>query len=138
MDAIATALRARELSFIAQVAKDYNLPVAELTEKYYAKKPATKKPKAVVVEGAAVKCCGITAKKEQCKFGPLPGEKMCKRHMTASATDGGPHKKSHTGTAPVHNHEMDYEIHEGCPVCETSGSLLAPTPNEFEMDDDDM
>ena len=109
----------RDRQFVERIAKEYNLPLAELHAKYVEvaevaiKLPRkyTKKPKAVTVveEGAPPdvkppkepkakaekqKCTACTSKKEACKFSALKGEVFCKRHLRASQEEAGAEPKA--------------------------------------------
>jgi hypothetical protein len=88
-DTIYALIVARESAFLQRVAEDYKLDYAELAGKYLEAVPKEKKKRQVKVkltkDGEEVRCKGVTAKKEQCSFGPLPGQCFCKRHLPKEA-----------------------------------------------------
>jgi hypothetical protein len=100
---------ARDLQFLERVAQDYKLDLAELTAKFLEVPPAAaeekKKKRAIKIrltsDGKEIRCQGFTAKKEQCSFGPLPGQCFCKRHLPASAAPAGPEELPATGPDPL-------------------------------------
>jgi hypothetical protein len=80
----------RDELFLKRIAEEYKLDLAELCAKFLeAPAPKEKKKRAIKVkltaDGKEIRCQGFTAKKEQCSFGPLPGQCFCKRHLPASA-----------------------------------------------------
>ena len=85
----------RDELFLKRIAEEYKLDLAELCAKFLeAPAPKEKKKRAIKVkltaDGKEIRCQGFTAKKEQCSFGPLPGQCFCKRHLPASATPAVP------------------------------------------------
>lgn len=88
--AIQALVAHRDALFLKRLAEDYSLDLAELTSKYLeAPAPVEKKKRQIKVklsaDGKEIRCQGQTAKKEQCSFGPLPGQCFCKRHLPAQA-----------------------------------------------------
>jgi len=86
--AIQALVAHRDALFLKRLSEDYKLDLAELTGKYLeAPAPAEKKKRVIKVkvsaDGKEIRCQGMTAKKEQCSFGPLPGQCFCKRHLQA-------------------------------------------------------
>ena len=94
--AIGALVAHRDSLFLKRLSEDYKLDLAELTAKYLeAPAPAEKKKRVIKVrvseDGKEIRCQGVTAKKEQCSFGPLPGQCFCKRHLPpATATEQPP------------------------------------------------
>jgi hypothetical protein len=151
---IKTALISLEAQFLETVAKDYNLPLEELQQKYKVTADATslKRPykrKATVemvdkdgntVEVKKAKdaddrplCKGTTAKREPCKFHALKGGCYCKRHQEAfeleEARRSGKqintqNKSAQAAGEPMHTHKPDGNMHDACDLCQSHGPAL--------------
>jgi hypothetical protein len=152
--AINALVAERDRQFVERIAKEYNLPLAELYAKYVevaevAIKPPrkyTKKPKAVSVASEEAtepkpakapkakaekqKCTASTSKKEPCKFSALKGEVFCKRHLRATQEEAEPKAKPAKKAAakkaeqPMHTHELTQQPTEPCHLCESHGNPL--------------
>lgn len=105
---VQSLVAARDLQFLERVAQDYKLDLAELTAKFLEVPPAAaeekKKKRAIKIrltsDGKEIRCQGFTAKKEQCSFGPLPGQCFCKRHLPASAAPEVPEEAPELRSTP--------------------------------------
>jgi hypothetical protein len=106
---VQSLVAARDLQFLERVAQDYKLDLAELTAKFLEVPPAAaeekKKKRAIKIrltsDGKEIRCQGFTAKKEQCSFGPLPGQCFCKRHLPASAAPEAPEAPAQVPETPA-------------------------------------
>ena len=95
----------RDELFLKRIAEEYKLDLAELCAKFLeAPAPKEKKKRAIKVkltaDGKEIRCQGFTAKKEQCSFGPLPGQCFCKRHLPASAAPAAPEEAPELHSTP--------------------------------------
>jgi len=95
----------RDELFLKRIAEEYKLDLAELCAKFLeAPAPKEKKKRAIKVkltaDGKEIRCQGFTAKKEQCSFGPLPGQCFCKRHLPASAAPAAPEEAPEVHSTP--------------------------------------
>jgi hypothetical protein len=150
---VRTALVSLENQFLETVAKDYNLPIEELREKYKVaaettslKRPYKRKATVEVIDQDGNKvvadkkakestddrplCKGTTAKREPCKFHALKGGCYCKRHQEAfeleeaRRTGKQPVKIANNGGDPVHTHAPDHIVHDACDLCQSHGPVL--------------
>lgn len=151
---IKTALISLEAQFLETVAKDYNLPLEELQQKYKVtadatslKRPYKRKATVEVVDkdGNTVEvkkakdaddrplCKGTTAKREPCKFHALKGGCYCKRHQEAfeleEARRSGKqintqNKSAKAAGEPMHTHKPDNNMHDACDLCQSHGPAL--------------
>lgn len=151
---IKTALVSLETQFLETVAKDYNLPIEELREKYKITAEATslKRPykrKATVEtvdqDGNKIQtkkakdedrpvCKGTTAKREPCKFHALKGCDFCKRHQEAFELEEARRSGKQIITTNkltvaaegelLHTHKPDDIMHTECNMCQTYGPVL--------------
>jgi len=81
--AISALVAHRDTLFLQKIAEDYSLNFEELSAKFITVQVPRKKREIKVkvsADGKEIRCQGLTAKKEQCSFGPLPGKCFCKRH----------------------------------------------------------
>lgn len=114
----------RDELFLKRLAEEYKLDLVELCAKFLEVPVAKEKKKRAIkvrmtADGKEIRCQGFTAKKEQCSFGPLPGQCFCKRHMPASAAPAAP------AEAPAAMADPLSPIPE---VSETPGEPEAPEP----------
>jgi hypothetical protein len=96
----------RDELFLKRLAEEYKLDLAELCAKFLEVPVAKEKKKRAIKvkltsDGKEIRCQGFTAKKEQCSFGPLPGQCFCKRHMPASAAPAAPEEPEAQGPNPL-------------------------------------
>ena len=152
-DAVNALVAERDRQFVARIAADYNLDLAELMKKYtetaetvtkVPRKYKKRDPTAVTVVGETVKpakgekvpCSACTAKKEPCKFSALKGTVFCKRHTERpQAEKAAPaHKvpKASKPPQPVHTHSLDVGNMAECDLCQSHGNPLVET-SDFEM-----
>jgi hypothetical protein len=148
---VRTALVSLENQFLETVAKDYNLPIEELREKYKVaadttslKRPYKRKATVEIIDQDGNKvadkkttetddrplCKGTTAKREPCKFHALKGGCYCKRHQEAfeveEARRSGKQtvKMPNNGGEPLHTHAPDHIVHDACDLCQSHGPVL--------------
>jgi hypothetical protein len=148
---VRTALVSLENQFLETVAKDFNLPIEELREKYKVaadstslKRPYKRKATVETIDKDGNKvdvkkskedddrpfCKGTTAKREPCKFHALKGHDFCKRHQEAfeleeaRRTGKQPVKTANNGGEPLHTHAPDHIVHDSCDLCQSHGPVL--------------
>ena len=136
-DAINALVAERDRQFVERIAKEYSLPLEELTAKYLEtaetaikvpRKYTKKVAKSVEVgEGAAPDakevtpkapkapkekpcCTAQTSKKEPCKFSAIKGEVFCKRHLKQSMEETTP-KEPKAPKAPKAPKKAEQPVH---------------------------
>lgn len=161
-ETISAIVHHRDTEFIKRVAEDYKLDFDELKAKYTetsekaSVKVAKKRKATVVVDGEEVPkktkgersaCEGITAKKEPCKFSALKGGCFCLRHQKAHDEEEAnkaaglkpgtkkpkaPKVVKEVVKEPLHEHEVDGDVHEDCKLCQTHGAIFG---DSFEAEE---
>lgn len=137
----------RDSAFVARLASELNLDLAELTSKYAEvtatafKIPKKNAPRGELKPGSA-QCKGTTAKGIPCKFSALPGGECCKRHSRETAPkevkEPKEKKEKPVKVVPKHTHELDGEDHPDCELCESHGTapFRLPALEEEESDEE--
>jgi len=149
-DAVNALVAERDRQFVARIAADYNLDLAELMKKYtetvvkaprkYKKRdPTTVTVVSEKTKAEKPKCTACTAKKEPCKFSALKGSAFCKRHMEQPQTEAVPKEpkapkapKAVKPPQPTHSHDLSDGNVAECDLCQSHGNPLVETAH-FEV-----